>query len=525
MLKSKLLLPINLLLFLLAVVGCKDKTTMPNIILVMTDDQGYGDLSINGSPDVATPNVDRLASQSIRFNDFQVSPTCAPTRSAIMTGRHPFRNGITHTILERERMALGVTTLPEVLKRAGYTSGIFGKWHLGDEPEYQPNNRGFDEVFIHGGGGIGQAYSGSCADVPGNKYLNPIIKHNGEFVQGKGFCTDLFFGKALSWIKEQNSKDKPFFAYIATNAPHGPFIAPESYRKKFRDNGYSENEQGYFGMIENIDDNLGLLMSKLREWDMEQNTILIFMSDNGKTYMGNNTATRPIYNAGMKGMKGSVDEGGTRVPFYIRWSGVFEQGKDIDEMNNHYDILPTFADILNIDISDIPNLDGRSFLPAMVDPDYKGEDRYRFFNGGRWPLNPKSAENYDEANSQYLKFLEDYPNINIKNLSSKRWIGTEESSDPESRKYSTSAVRNEQYRFVKNRCLYDLYKDPGQTEDIASKHPEVVCEMREAYNIWWNQTKPFMVNETSSLSNNRPFWDQFKKQKQLKGIPDLEINY
>ena len=163
--------------------------------------------------------MDKLKSQGISLDDFQVSPTCAPTRSAIMSGRHPFKNGITHTILERERMALGLTTLPQVLKRGGYTSGIFGKWHLGDEQEYQPDSRGFDEVFIHGAGGIGQAYAGSCADAPGNGYFDPVIKHNGTFVKTEGFCTDVFFTQALSWIKDKSSTEEPFFAYI-TQMPH-----------------------------------------------------------------------------------------------------------------------------------------------------------------------------------------------------------------------------------------------------------------------------------------------------------------
>ena len=214
-------------LFISTLFCCTSKKKAPNIILILTDDQGYADISAHGSPDVSTPNMDKLKSQGISLVDFQVSPTCAPTRSAIMTGRHPFKNGITHTILERERMALGITTLQQVLKKGGYESGIFGKWHLGDEQEYQPDSRGFDEVFIHGAGGIGQAYAGSCADVPDNKYFDPIIKHNGTFVKTKGFCTDVFFTQALSWIKNKSKEDKPFFVYLSTNAPHGPFIAPE----------------------------------------------------------------------------------------------------------------------------------------------------------------------------------------------------------------------------------------------------------------------------------------------------------
>ena len=486
--------------------GCNEKAQAPNIILVMTDDQGYGDVSANGSPDVSTPNMDMLKSQSISLEDFQVSPTCAPTRSAIMSGRYPFKNGITHTILERERMALGLTTLPQVLKRGGYTSGIFGKWHLGDEKEYQPESRGFDEVFIHGAGGIGQAYAGSCADVPDNGYFDPVIKHNGTFVKTEGFCTDVFFTQALSWIKEKTTKEEPFFAYIPTNAPHGPFIAPEQYKEKFIDQGYPESAQGFYGMIENVDDNLGLLMDKLDAWGIAENTILIFMSDNGKTNGGANTVHGETYNAGMKGFKGSVYEGGTRVPFFIRWPGNFSEGQKVDVMLNHFDIMPTLADITNIDISDIPNLDGKSFLSHLKNDTIQSEDRFRFFHGGRWPLNPENVSDQEGA---------------------ERWVGTAETSNPDSSKYKKFAVRNERYRFVNNNELYDLANDPGETQNIASEHPELINQMRGAYEEWWSNVRPYMVNEDVPLADEKPFWVDYEKQKEASGIkdwvkPDLE---
>jgi arylsulfatase len=182
----------------------------PNIILVITDDQGYGPIGKHDHPWIQTPNLDKLHSQSIRFERFLVSPTCSPTRAALMSGRHPMKNGITHTILERERMALSTVTLPQVLAKAGYASGIFGKWHLGDEEPYQPHKRGFDEAFIHGAGGIGQKFNCSCADVPGNKYFDPVIRHNGSFVKTNGYCTDLFFTAGMGWIKEMKAKRKPF---------------------------------------------------------------------------------------------------------------------------------------------------------------------------------------------------------------------------------------------------------------------------------------------------------------------------
>ena len=206
----------------------------PNIILILTDDQGYGDLGRNGNKFIKTPNLDKFYDEAVHFEDFHVSPTCSPTRSSIMAGRHEFRSGVTHTILERERMSLKATTLAEVLKSAGYTTGIFGKWHLGDEAPYQPQRRGFDEVFIHGAGGIGQTYAGSCGDAPKNSYFDPVILHNGTFVKTDGYCTDVFFRQATRWIESRKGQS-PFFCYITPNAPHGPLLVPEKYEQMYAD--------------------------------------------------------------------------------------------------------------------------------------------------------------------------------------------------------------------------------------------------------------------------------------------------
>lgn len=302
------------------------KPDQPNIILVMTDDQGYGDLSCHGHPFLKTPNLDKLHSQSTRFNDFHVSPTCAPTRAALMSGLVPFKNGVTHTIVERDRMALTSTTIAQVLKSAGYTTGIFGKWHLGDEDPYQPHNRGFDETFIHGAGGIGQNFAGSQSDAPGTSYFNPIIKHNGAFVQTEGYCTDVFFQQALGWIKAQNTKTeekRPFFAYIPTNAPHSPYKVDKKYSDLFKGKCKAPRD-AFLGMIVNIDENMGLLMDKLDEWNLADNTLLIFMTDNGSA------KGAPIFNAGMRGGKGTVNEGGCRVPLFMRLPGMTKAGVDIE---------------------------------------------------------------------------------------------------------------------------------------------------------------------------------------------------
>lgn len=459
----------------------------PNILLIITDDQGYAPVGRHGHPWIQTPNLDALYDKSLRFDRYHVAPTCAPTRSALMSGRHPMKNGVTHTILERERMALGTVTLPQVLKTAGYTSGIFGKWHLGDEEEYQPHRRGFDEAFIHGGGGIGQAYDCSCADAPDNKYFDPVLRHNGSFVRTKGYCTDLFFDAAMGWIKKVKDDKNPFFAYITTNAPHGPFIAPEKNAERFRKLGFSEQTAGFYGMIENIDENVGRLMEHLDKWNLFESTLVIFLSDNGMTGGGSGRGkvgqaadgtVLEAYNAGMKGQKGSADEGGTRVPAFFRWDGKIAAGRSIDTIAAHIDMMPTLAALAGAELP--PNqVEGRSLLPLIADGGAGWPDRYLFTHKGRW----------------------------------------ETGADPDDFQWRDFAVRNQRFRFVDNKSLYDMDKDPGQTTNVIDQHPEVVGKMRRAYDAWWKATRPLMVNEDAPMSPVRPFHELFKKQSASGGIP------
>lgn len=481
-----------LLLFALPLAASPLSGSRPNIILVMTDDQGYAQLGAHGHPWLKTPNLDRLHGQSARFTTFMVAPTCSPTRAAIMSGRHPEKNGITHTILERDRMAPGTVTLPQVLKKAGYVSGIFGKWHLGDEAAYQPENRGFDEVFVHGAGGIGQAYKCSNADAPGNKYFDPAIRHNGTFVKTKGFCTDIFFKQALSWIRQQGEAKQPFFAYISTNAPHGPFIAPPGNRKRFTDLGFKEQNAGYYGMIENIDENMGLLLAKLDEWKLSENTVLIFMSDNGSAGEGaqprgggNLAPGHPVHNAGMKGFKNSTDEGGSRVPFLIRWPGKLEAGRDIGTLAAHIDILPTLAALAGAPIPE-KQVEGRSLLPLLeAQPRVDWADRFIFNHICRWP----TGANPD-----------DFRDVNY-------------------------SVRNQRYRLVgpkkgEQAQLYDMIEDPSQTTNVADKHPEVVEAMLDAYHQYWKEARPLMVNEEAPMSPVRPYHEWYEAQLETDGIAE-----
>jgi arylsulfatase len=444
----------------------------PNVIVILTDDQGYGDFSFTGNPVLRTPNIDALAAQSARFTDFNVSPTCSPSRCALLTGRHEFRSGVTHTINERERMSLKAVTLPQVLKSAGYATGIFGKWHLGDEDAYQPDRRGFDEVFIHGTGGIGQSYPGSAGDAPGNTYFNPAIKHNGRFEKTNGYCTDVFFAQATKWIESRKGADKPFFAWIATNAPHAPLqVRPEDearYAGKVK-----PMVAKFFGMIANIDDNVGRLMAKLKELGLEENTVVVFMTDNGGTVGCN------LYNAGMRGEKTTPYLGGIRVPFLVRWPGVVAPG-DRTQLAMHVDLVPTLAEIAGAaPPAEIrTKWEGRSLMPLLKEANAKWDDRLFFAHIGRWPKG-KAVES----------------------------------------KYSGCSVRDSRYQLVsaakdnkKAWQLFDLKTDLAEKTDVAAAHPEIVKRLETAYDQWWERSLPDLDNEDAVGPKVNPFKEQYRKQ-------------
>lgn len=444
----------------------------PNIILILTDDQGYGDMSCHGNPVLKTPNMDRLHDQGVRFLDFQVSPTCAPTRSAIMTGRHEFYNGVTHTIFERERLALKATTLAQVLKQAGYKTAIFGKWHLGDEAEYQPNRRGFDEVFIHGAGGIGQTYEGSCGDAPGNTYFDPAILHNGTFEKPHGYCTDLFFAQAIRWIESRKSRE-PFFAYITPNAPHAPLqVRPEDEARYA--GRVPTNTAKFFGMIANIDDNIGRLLERLQSLGIEKNTLVIFMNDNG------GTAGVSVFNAGMRGSKGTPWLGGTRAASFWRWPGSLRPAT-VDKLAAHIDILPTLAEIAGVSLNDDlrQQVKGRSLVPLLQDPNAPWPDRQLIAHVGRW-------ERGQAAGAKYR-------NCSIRNS---RWQMV---------CVSKSGERDWQ--------LFDLKADPGEKNNVAAEHADVFEQLETGYHRWWDSVQPYLVNENAIGPKVNPFkalyWKQF----------------
>ena len=443
----------------------------PNIILVMPDDVGYGDYACLGNPIMRTPSVDVFAKQSVLFTQFHVSPTCSPCRASLMSGRHEFKNGVTHTILERERMTLKTFTLPQMLKTVGYTSGIFGKWHLGDEEAYRPESRGFDEVYIHGGGGIGQTFPGSCGDAPGNTNINPALWHNGKWEKTTGYCTDLFFNQAIHWMNVQREAQQPFFAYIPLNAAHGPHVLPKEYYQQYLGKpGVSEETAKFFGMIENIDTNFGVLLKKLDEWKISDNTLVIYLAtDNG------GTAGRSIFNAGMKGGKGTTYQGGTRAPCFFRWpAGKIPAGTDCAALSAHLDLFPTLAEISGATLSPEvkQQLEGRSLLPLLKDTKAEWADRTLVHHVGRW-AHGKAAE----------------------------------------AKYSKCAIQNSRYSLVNNDELYDLQNDPGESKNVITEHPEVVATLRAAYEQWWNDVQPLLVNEDVVAPKMNPlkelYWKQF----------------
>jgi len=446
----------------------------PNIVFILTDDQGYGDIACLGNPVVKTPHLDRFHGESVCFTDFQASPTCAPTRSALMTGRHEFKSGVTHTIQERERMSLKATTVAQVLQSAGYSTGIFGKWHLGDAASYQPGRRGFDEVFIHGCGGIGQHYPGTCGDAPGNTYFNPAILHNGIFERTEGFCTDVFFDRGLAWIDSRRRQRKPFFAYIPTNAPHAPLSCPARYREMYRGAGLDDATATFFGMVTNIDDNVGRLLGKLKEWDLERNTVVVFMTDNG------GTGGVKVFNAGMRGMKNTPWQGGTRVPFFVRWPGVYRPRNE-GRLAAHIDFFPTMAEIGGARLPAGLQLDGRSLVPLLRRPDAPWPDRFLFTHVGRWETG-KAAE----------------------------------------AKYTRCRVRNGRFSMVslgpaKQWQMYDLSNDPGEQTDVIAHNQALAARMDAAYDRWWEEILPCLENENAVPPAENPFVELYRRQ--FGGVP------
>jgi len=396
----------------------------PNVVLVMTDDQGYGDLACHGNPHIKTPNLDWLHAHSTRLTNFHVDPTCSPTRSALVTGRYSTRTGVWHTIMGRSLLRADEATVADAFAAGGYRTAVFGKWHLGDNYPFRVQDRGFQESIVCGGGGVGQT-----PDFWGNDYFDDTYWHNGVPKPYKGYCTDVFFDGAIRFIEA--NKDRPFFVYIPTNAPHGPYNVAEKYSKPYADADVPANRARFYGMITNIDENVGRLQGRLKELGLEENTILIFMTDNG---------TSAGHRAGMRGQKGSEYEGGHRVPFFIRWPAGLQERGDVGQLTAHIDILPTLTDLCGLPSPKGVAFDGKSIAPLL-----KGR--------GDWP------ERTLFVHSQRIEHPQ---------------------------KWRKSSVMTERWRLVNGKELYDIKADPAQKTNVAADHPDVVARLRKAYEAWWD---------------------------------------
>jgi arylsulfatase A-like enzyme len=403
----------------------KAEPARPSLIVVLTDDQGYGDLSLHGNPDLRTPNIDFIANSGAQLTQFHVSPVCSPTRASLMTGRWNYRTGVVDTYLGRSMMYPDEVTVAEVLSKAGYRTGIFGKWHLGDNYPLRAMDQGFAKSLVVQGGGLAQP-----AGPQGNGYFDPVLLEQGKAVRKKGYCTDIFFDAALEFM--ETHRKEPFFAYITPNAPHDPLQVDESWVAPYRKPTLDDGTAKVYGMVANIDKNVGRLLERLRTLELEQNTLLVFLTDNGPAHRR--------FNAGMRGLKGSVYQGGIRVPCFVRWPGRVPAGRRIERTAAHIDWFPTILEACGISPQQDRITDGRSLVPLLAGSDEAWGDRKLFFQWHRGDV-PEPGR--------------------------------------------ACAVRSQRYKLVNLKELYDLESDPTEASDIAGAHPEQVAILRESYGAWF----------------------------------------
>jgi arylsulfatase A-like enzyme len=426
----------------------------PNVIVIITDDQGYGDLGVHGNPRIRTPNLDRLARQSVRLKQFYVCPVCSPTRASLLTGRYNYRTGVVDTYLGRSLMHPDEVTLAERLMQAGYRTGIFGKWHLGDNVPLRPLDQGFQQALVLKGGGIGQP-----SDLPGGShYFNPVLLHNGQPRHFAGYCSDVFTSAAIDFLR--GSSDRPFFLYLAFNCPHDPLEAPEADLKTYQNMklGRQEFPSGgnslprsldedkiarVYAMVTNIDSNVGRLLEVVESTGIAGSTIIVFMTDNGPAF--------PRFNAGLRGLKGTVYEGGIRVPCYVRWPGHFPAGLVVDRMSAHIDIVPTILEACGVSAGTEPRLDGLSLLPLLRgEPVSSWPDRTIYFQWHRGDQ-PEFSRAF-AARSQRFKLL--------------RAEGPPKGQRPPLE-------------------LFDIEHDQFEIHDLAATQPEMVNRMYLRYLDWF----------------------------------------
>ncbi|MBN2578334.1 MAG: arylsulfatase [Pirellulales bacterium] len=416
----------------------------PNVIVLLTDDQGYGDLSCHGNPVIKTPNLDRLHSEGVRLTDFHVEPMCTPTRAQLISGVDALYSGAMNVSSGRTLLRRDLPTLADLFAQSGYRTGIFGKWHLGDTYPYRPIDRGFDTALW-----FRSSYLCAAADYWNNDYFNDHYRWGDQPQSYEGYCTDVFFNHAIDWLKDRKDRGEPFFLYLPTNAPHAPLYVPEKYRKEYEslladqkmDEKRREFLARFFGMIVNIDENLGRLEDVLRETGLRDNTILVFMTDNGGTF------GVPFYNAGMKGGKITLWEGGHRVPCFVRWpAGGIGGGRDVAGLTEAQDLLPTLVDLCGLKVPEGAKFDGVSLAKVLKDENEKVPDRMLVV--------------------QFSRMDSPYPKKNDATVLWKHW------------------------RLTKGNQLYDLQTDPHQDHNVIKEHPDVAAKMQAHYDRWWAGIEP-----------------------------------
>jgi arylsulfatase len=406
----------------------------PNVIVVITDDQGYGDFSCHGNPVLKTPNLDRLAAESVRLTDFHVAPMCTPTRGQLLSGRDCLRNGAMNVSSGRTSLRRDSPTMAELFAAAGYQCGQFGKWHVGDNYPYRPHDRGFHEAIYYP-----SSHISSAPDFWNNDYFDDTYWHNNRRERFEGYTTDVFFREATRWMKSQADAGRPFLCYLATAAAHGPLFVPQKYREL-----YSDQKRGvasFFGMIANIDENVGRLEDFLRNEGLRDNTLLIFLTDNG------GTAGVPVYNAGMRGRKIDLYDGGHRAPCFVRWpQGGFGPSRDVGELTQVQDLLPTILELCDVPSPADVKFDGVSLAPLLRGEQVRLDDRMLVIQFSR--MNAPRPQKGD------------------------------------------ACVLWRKWRLVGDKELYDLAGDPAQKEDVAGRFPEIVAKLRAHYERWWGEVKP-----------------------------------
>ena len=423
----------------------------PNIVLIVTDDQGWWDVGAYGNQSIETPAMDRLAREGVRFTHFYASPVCAPTRASLMTGRYYQRTGAVDTYRGRFNLHMNEVTLGDVFRNQGYRTGLVGKWHLGQYRKYHPNNRGFDEFFGP------WPYEGL------HRYLDPDgLYWNSHPVRTTGYITDVLNDQAISFI--QQNRDKPFFLYLAHNAPHSPFRVPDKYIEKYLKKGLPLREAQIYGMITSLDENLGRLLATIDRVGIRQNTVVIFMSDNG--------GVSRYFRAGLRGSKATVYEGGIRVPFIARWPGRFPAGATVRAMVQHIDVFPTLCELIGASLPTGRKIDGKNILSLLRDGGGKSPHEYLFHQWNRVEplLSAPPTERATALSPEDQRGFQ--PNWAVRNARGYKLV-----------RYLMSGWANSDPQ--PELQLFDLTNDPGETNDIAAEHPGMVRELRNEFEKWF----------------------------------------